>query len=199
MWGGATFDTAMRFLKEVPWERLAELRERDPEHPLPDAAAGRQRRRLHQLSRQRGPGVRQGVGPGGHRPVPHLRRAQLAAQPEAGHRGGARHRHALRGGHLLHRRHPRSEADQVQPRSTTSTWPRSWRSAGANLLAIKDMAGLCKPLRGPAAGPGAARRRSACRSTSTRTTAPAARWRRCCWRPRRASTSSMRPWPPCRA
>ena len=26
MWGGATFDTAMRFLKESPWQRLAELR-----------------------------------------------------------------------------------------------------------------------------------------------------------------------------
>ncbi|MBX7074212.1 MAG: pyruvate carboxylase [Pirellulales bacterium] len=30
MWGGATFDTAMRFLKECPWERLALLRERIP-------------------------------------------------------------------------------------------------------------------------------------------------------------------------
>ncbi|MCI0702555.1 MAG: pyruvate carboxylase [Planctomycetia bacterium] len=30
MWGGATFDTAMRFLKESPWERLAGLRERIP-------------------------------------------------------------------------------------------------------------------------------------------------------------------------
>ncbi|HEY2148545.1 MAG TPA: pyruvate carboxylase, partial [Pirellulales bacterium] len=30
MWGGATFDTSMRFLKESPWERLAELRERIP-------------------------------------------------------------------------------------------------------------------------------------------------------------------------
>ena len=30
MWGGATFDTAMRFLKEDPWERLAQLRERIP-------------------------------------------------------------------------------------------------------------------------------------------------------------------------
>src|SRR5207253_6514460 len=28
MWGGATFDTAMRFLKESPWQRLADLRER---------------------------------------------------------------------------------------------------------------------------------------------------------------------------
>src|SRR5205814_1225000 len=30
MWGGATFDTSMRFLKESPWERLADLRERVP-------------------------------------------------------------------------------------------------------------------------------------------------------------------------
>jgi pyruvate carboxylase len=30
MWGGATFDTAMRFLKESPWDRLADLRERIP-------------------------------------------------------------------------------------------------------------------------------------------------------------------------
>ncbi len=30
MWGGATYDTAMRFLNECPWERLAELRTRIP-------------------------------------------------------------------------------------------------------------------------------------------------------------------------
>jgi pyruvate carboxylase len=30
MWGGATFDTAYRFLKESPWERLARLRESIP-------------------------------------------------------------------------------------------------------------------------------------------------------------------------
>ncbi|MBX9677120.1 MAG: pyruvate carboxylase [Gemmataceae bacterium] len=30
MWGGATFDTAMRFLKESPWQRLADMRERVP-------------------------------------------------------------------------------------------------------------------------------------------------------------------------
>ena len=29
-WGGATFDVSMRFLKECPWERLASLRERMP-------------------------------------------------------------------------------------------------------------------------------------------------------------------------
>lgn len=30
MWGGATFDTALRFLKESPWQRLVELRQRIP-------------------------------------------------------------------------------------------------------------------------------------------------------------------------
>ena len=30
MWGGATFDTAMRFLKESPWDRLTQMRERVP-------------------------------------------------------------------------------------------------------------------------------------------------------------------------
>lgn len=30
MWGGATFDTCMRFLNEDPWERLAKLREKIP-------------------------------------------------------------------------------------------------------------------------------------------------------------------------
>jgi pyruvate carboxylase len=30
MWGGATFDTSMRFLKESPWDRLTQLREKIP-------------------------------------------------------------------------------------------------------------------------------------------------------------------------
>src|SRR5205823_4870912 len=30
MWGGATFDTAMRFLQEDPWDRLAQLRQKVP-------------------------------------------------------------------------------------------------------------------------------------------------------------------------
>ena len=30
MWGGATFDSAMRFLKENPWERIRVLREKMP-------------------------------------------------------------------------------------------------------------------------------------------------------------------------
>jgi pyruvate carboxylase len=34
MWGGATFDVAMRFLRECPWERLELLREKVPNIPF---------------------------------------------------------------------------------------------------------------------------------------------------------------------
>lgn len=34
MWGGATFDVAYRFLKESPWERLDQLREKIPNIPF---------------------------------------------------------------------------------------------------------------------------------------------------------------------
>mmetsp|Transcript_14151 Transcript_14151/g.27488 ORF Transcript_14151/g.27488 Transcript_14151/m.27488 type:complete len:1192 (+) Transcript_14151:68-3643(+) len=34
MWGGATFDVSMRFLREDPWERLASLREKVPDIPF---------------------------------------------------------------------------------------------------------------------------------------------------------------------
>src|SRR5690606_29392059 len=34
MWGGATFDTALRFLKEDPWERLDLLRQAIPNIPF---------------------------------------------------------------------------------------------------------------------------------------------------------------------
>ena len=34
MWGGATFDSAMRFLNEDPWERIRKLREKMPNTPF---------------------------------------------------------------------------------------------------------------------------------------------------------------------
>ena len=33
-WGGATFDVALRFLRECPWDRLAEFREAVPDIPF---------------------------------------------------------------------------------------------------------------------------------------------------------------------
>ena len=52
-WGGATYDVALRFLHEDPWQRLAALREAVPEHLPADAAARPQHRRLHALPRPR--------------------------------------------------------------------------------------------------------------------------------------------------
>jgi pyruvate carboxylase len=34
VWGGATFDVALRFLHECPWRRLEQLRERVPNVPF---------------------------------------------------------------------------------------------------------------------------------------------------------------------
>ena len=56
---------------------------------------------------------------------------------------------------------------QVRPRRTTCGSRRSSKRAGAHVLGIKDMAGLCQPARRIHAGQGAQARRSACRCTST--------------------------------
>ena len=36
VWGGATFDSAIRFLNEDPWERLREIRKRAKHIPFVD-------------------------------------------------------------------------------------------------------------------------------------------------------------------
>ena len=146
MWGGATFDTAMRFLKEDPWERLAQLREKIPNILFQMLLARVQRRRLHELSRQRRQGVRHRGRRGRNRPVPRVRLAQLGPQHGALARGRPRGRRTLRSQHLLHRRHPRTRSAP----STTSQYyvdlAKELEKRGANLIAIKDMAGLCKPM-----------------------------------------------------
>lgn len=52
MWGGATFDTAYRFLHESPWERLEMLREKIPNIPFQMLFARLEPRRLRELSGQ---------------------------------------------------------------------------------------------------------------------------------------------------
>ena len=145
MWGGATFDTSLRFLKEDPWQRLADLRER-----IPNILFQMLLRANNAVGYTNYPdnvvkAVHQGIGPGRHRRVSHLRRPQLAAEPEAGHRSGPQRGHALRAGHLLHRRHPRSEAGTKYSLKYYVDLAKELEKMGANLLAIKDMAGLCKP------------------------------------------------------
>ena len=63
---------------------------------------------------------------------------------------------SLRGGDLLHRRHPRSEAAQVLARSITSRWRGSW-SGWARTSWHQGHGGPVQAVRGRQAGQGAAR------------------------------------------
>ena len=71
---------------------------------------------------------------------------------------------------------------------------RQLEAAGAHILGIADMAGLCRPAGGAGAECRRCGRRSASRSTSTPTTPPGPAWRRCWPRPRPASMPPMPPW-----
>ncbi len=89
MWGGATFDTAMRFLQEDPWDRLGELRGKAP-NLLFQMLLRQQRRRIYQLSRQRRPGVRRPLCRTRHRCFPNFRLPQLDGKHEGRDGGGSR-------------------------------------------------------------------------------------------------------------
>ena len=112
-WGGATYDVALRFLSEDPWERLAVAAPGGAEHLPADAAARPQHRRLHAVPDRGHRRVRRGGRGHRHRRVPDLRRPQRRRADAARDRGGARDRDRRRRGRaLLHRRpvRPRREA-----------------------------------------------------------------------------------------
>ena len=75
-WGGATYDVALRFLHEDPWERLAAAARGDAQHPAADAAAWAQHRRLHPLPDEGHRRLRPRGRPHRARHLPDLRLAQ---------------------------------------------------------------------------------------------------------------------------
>ena len=116
MWGGATFDTAYRFLHESPWERLDLLREKIPNIPFQMLLRGVQRGGLRQLSPttwcgplSRSPPAR---GIDVFRVFDSLNwiPGMEIAMDEVLKQGKL-----LRGHHLLHRRHSGPQAGQVHP------------------------------------------------------------------------------------
>jgi pyruvate carboxylase len=144
MWGGATFDTAMRFLNEDPWERLRQLREKIPNicfqmlfrgsnavgySNYPDhvvagfvkhaAASGMDIFRIFDSLNY----------------LPNLRVAMDAVQDT----------HALCEGALCY------TGDIIDSRRDTFSLKyyiklaKELERMGAHILAIKDMAGLCRP------------------------------------------------------
>jgi pyruvate carboxylase len=145
MWGGATFDVAMRFLKESPWDRLAALRERVPnilfQMLLRSASAVGYTNYPDNLVRAF---VRESARAGidlfrvfdANNGLPNLRLA-IEAVRESGRLCEAAICYT---GDLL---------DPSRPKYSLAYYvglARELARAGTNLLGIKDMAGLCKPL-----------------------------------------------------
>ncbi len=75
-WGGATYDVALRFLKEDPWERLAALRERMPNICLQMLLRGRNTVGYTPYPEVVTSAFVRGGGRHRHRHLPDLRRAQ---------------------------------------------------------------------------------------------------------------------------
>ena len=124
-WGGATFDVAMRFLKEDPWERLERLRE-----AMPNLLLQMLLRSANAVGYTNYPDnvvryfVRAG-GERGHRRVPHLRLTQLGREHARGHRRGAR------AGRLCEAAicYTGNLSDPAGAQVHTRLLPRSWRAS----------------------------------------------------------------------
>ena len=133
-WGGATFDSCIRFLNEDPWERLRTFRKLMPNIAPADAAARPEPARLPALRGPRRRPVRREVRRERHGRLPRVRRAERHPQPEARAGRRAPDRQARPGHHLLHdqpaahdrrgsSRWPSSSWTWAATRSASRTWP----------------------------------------------------------------------------
>ena len=189
------------FSRNAPGSGSARLRERVPEHPVSDAAAGLERGRIHELSGQRRAGVRR------RKPPQRASTCSACSMPSTGaeHAGGDGRR-ASRPARLCEAAicytgdilDPRRT--EVQPQVLRRPGEAARKAWERTLLAIKDMAGLCKPEAAQQLVRALKQEIGICRSTSTRTTPPgiqAASSVAGCARPE--WTSSMPPWRRCPA
>ena len=104
-WGGATYDVALRFLTEDPWERLAALRYNMPGLCLQMLLRGRNTVGYTPYPTKVTTSFVAEAARGRHRHLPDLRRAERRRADAAGDRGGPGDRHHDRRGRaLLHRR-----------------------------------------------------------------------------------------------
>ena len=147
VWGGATFDVALRFLAEDPWERLALLRERVPNLCLQMLLRGRNLLGYEPYSES---AVRAFVAEARATGIDVFRifdalnnvepmRAAIDATLEAG---------AVAEGALCYTGDLSNPAERVYTLDYYLRIAEGLVTAGAHVLAIKDMAGL---LRAPAA------------------------------------------------
>ncbi len=151
MWGGATFDTSMRFLKECPWQRLADLRERIPNilfqmllrasnavgyTNYPDNVV----QAFVEESVQAGMDVFRIFDPLNW--TENMRVAMDAVHES----GGICEAAICYTGDILNRQRPKYNLKYYVDLA------KELEKMGAHILAIKDMAGLCKPYAAETAG-----------------------------------------------
>ena len=115
------------FCTKIPWQRLRQLRE-----AIPNICFQMLLRASNAVGYTAYPDnvvaefIYEAVG-AGHRHLPHLRFAELAAQHEGVDGGGAQDAVGLRGGDLLHRRYSRSRSATSIRWTITCAWRRNWR------------------------------------------------------------------------
>ena len=131
-WGGATFDVALRFLGECPWERLQRLRTQ-----VPNILLQMLLRASNGVGYTNYPdNVVQGfvaqAADSGIDVLPHLRSAQLGGEHARGSRCRAGDRAALRGCDLLHRRPARCAPQPLRPRLLRADGARAARCGHAH-------------------------------------------------------------------
>ena len=139
VWGGATFDVCLRFLRENPWERLRQIKAR-AKTPLQMLLRGQNVLGYkHYPDDLRRPLRRHGLRQrDGH--LPHLRRAQRHPQPAHRPQGGQEVRRPRPGHPLLHDQ-PGAHGREVRRAS-----PRSRSRWASTRWCIKDMAGILSPV-----------------------------------------------------
>ena len=146
-WGGATYDVALRYLHEDPWERLAALSEAVPNICLQMLLRGR-----NTVGYTPYPETVTEVFVG-RRPPPavcHIFRIFDALndvnQMRAAIDAVPQHRHRRRrGSAVLHRGPVGPGRSGSTPWTTTCGWPSRSSAPARDILAIKDMAGLLRP------------------------------------------------------
>ena len=160
-WGGATFDVAMRFLKEDPWERLAQLRERMPNMLFQMLLRGSNAVGYTNYADNVVRFFVQQAAAGGVDLFRVFDSLNWVDEHARGDRRGARGRRAVRRRDLLHRRPVRSRARQVRPallrrhrartaarRRARARASRTWRACAvraprrALVKALKEETGL---------------------------------------------------------
>ena len=146
MWGGATFDTAMRFLQEDPWDRL----DRAAPSASPTScfrcccAAATPWATPTIPTTSSSEFIRRSAAAGGIDVFRIFDSLNWTENMKVAIEAVRDKTVDLRSGHLLHRRHPRPARTKYDLKYYVKM-AKELEKMGTHILAIKDMAGLCKP------------------------------------------------------